>query len=330
MAHMACRLQARVERWPLLRPFAIARGRRTEAVTLVVELERDGITGRGESVPYPRLGETPESAFDSLLRLSKRGLPNGRDELQERMPAGSARNALDCAYWDLEARESGIPVWKTAGLPEPRPLVTAYTISLDTPEAMGRQAGSAADRPLLKIKMGGNAKHERERLHAVRRNAPKSRLVVDANEGWSSATLRSMLPVLSETGIELLEQPLPEGAAMVPTAQSSIPLCADESCRTREDLDRLQGTFGFVNIKLDKAGGLTEALALLQEARNRKFGVFVGCMLAGSLATAPAFLLAAAADYVDLDGPLYLKRDWPGGFRVEGSLLHPPKAGFWG
>ena len=328
---VAARLQARIEHWPLSRPFSISRGTRTEATTLVVEIERGGIIGRGESVPYPRLGETPESALASVKGLADQGLPSGRDELQERLPAGSARNALDCAFWDLEAKTSGMPVWKAAGLPEPRPLVTAYTISLGTPEAMGRQAAEAAKRPLLKIKLGGSAEHEAERIRCVRRNAPESRLVVDANERWSHESMRSLLPVLAESGVELLEQPLPEGAdEEVHTGGTSVPLCADESCRTREDLGRLAGRYRYVNVKLDKAGGLTEALALSREARIRGFGVFVGCMMAGSLATAPAFLLAATADYVDLDGPLYLKQDRPGGLRAEGSLLHPPEAGFWG
>ena len=328
---MATRVQAAIERWPLRRPFAIARGTRTEAATLVVEIERDGTVGRGESVPYPRLGETPELALASVTEFAERGLPCGRDELQERLTAGCVRNALDCAFWDLEAKESGIPVWKAAGLPEPRPLTTAYTISLDSPEAMGMQAEEAADRPLLKIKLGGDPEREPERLRSVRRSAPDARLVVDANEGWSASTMRSLLPVLEEAGVELLEQPLPESAdEEIGMTDSLVPLCADESCRTRADLERLEGRYRYVNVKLDKAGGLTEAIALAREARSRGFGVFVGCMLAGSLATAPAFLLAAIADYVDLDGPLYLKRDHRGGFRARGSLLVPPGTEFWG
>ena len=327
MAH----LRARIERWPLRRPFAIARGARTEAVTLAVEIERDGIVGRGESVPYSRLGETPELALASANDFAKRGLPRERGELQERLTAGCVRNALDCAYWDLEAKESGVPVWRTAGLPEPRPLTTAYTISLDSPEAMGEQAREAAGRPLLKVKLGGDPEREPERLRSVRRGAPETRLVVDANEGWSVSTMRSLLPVLVETGVELLEQPLPEGDdGEIGLANCPVPLCADESCRTRAELERLEGRYSYVNVKLDKAGGLTEALALAREARSRGFGVFVGCMLAGSLATAPAFLLAATADYVDLDGPLYLKRDRPDGFQARGSLLIPPEHGFWG
>ena len=289
------------------------------------------MVGRGESVPYPRLGETPESVLKTVDHLHETGLPQDRMELQARLPAGSARNALDCALWDLEAKEQGVPVWMSAGLPEPRPLVTAFTISLDSPEAMGQQAAEAASRPLLKIKMGGEAEREAERLRSVRQNAPQSRLVVDANEGWSAATLHSLLPVLSETRVELLEQPLPEGSdGELQAGALSVSLCADESCRTREDLPLLAGRYDLVNVKLDKAGGLTEALALLREARARGFGIFVGCMMAGSLATAPAFLLAGVADYVDLDGPLYLKQDREGGIQAEGSLLQPPAASFWG
>ncbi len=328
---MPVSLQAKIERWPLARPFAIARGTRTEAATLVVEIARNGVTGRGESVPYARLGETPDSALAVLSNIRAQDMPSDREELQRRMPAGSARNALDCAFWDLEAKASGTPVWKLAGLPEPKPLVTAYTISLDSPEAMGRQAEEAASRPLLKVKLGGDADREAERIRAVAKRAPKARLVVDANEGWSLDTLRGMIPVLADAGVELLEQPLPEGAEpQLETLQSPIPLCADESCRTRGDLDRVEGAYGFVNVKLDKAGGLTEALALNAEARRRGLGVFVGCMMGGSLSTAPAFLLAASADYVDLDGPLYLAKDREGGFRAEGSVLHPAEAGFWG
>ena len=326
---MTLQLTAGIERWPLRRPFTIARGTRSEAVTLVVRLQRDGVSGRGESVPYPRLGETPDSVLATVGELARRGLPPDREALQRALPAGSARNALDCALWDLEAREGGVPAWRTAGLPAPRPLTTAYTISLDSPAAMGRQAREAASRPLLKVKLGGDAAREAERLNRVRAAAPESRLVVDANEGWSEQTLRSLAPALVAAGVELLEQPLPEGEDAA-IGDVGVPLCADESCRTRADLEHLPASYRYINVKLDKAGGFTEALALARAARTRGLGVFVGCMLAGSLASAPAFLLAAEADYVDLDGPLYLARDREGGLRPDGARLHPPAPGFWG
>jgi len=324
-------VSCRIERWPLARPFTISRGTRVEATTLTVELQRGKLVGRGESVPYARLGETPESALAQVRQLAAEGLPATREELQRRLPAGSARNAVDCAMWDLESRTQAVPVWQLADLPPPGALVTAYTVSLDSPAAMGKQARTAADRPFLKVKLGGDAAREADRLRAVRDNAPDARLLIDANEGWSSRQLEAMFPALEDCQAELLEQPLPEAEdEALAGMPSPAPLCADESCRTVEDLDRLAGRYRFVNVKLDKAGGLTGALRLLREARRRKFGVFVGCMMGGSLSIAPAFLLAAAADYVDLDGPLYLAEDRPGGFRPDGPKLLPTATGFWG
>lgn len=329
---MPPRLHARIEHWPLVRPFAIARGTRREAVTLVVELLRNGVRGRGEAVPYARFGETPGSALAAVRSFfSTSGVPPDRRTLAGRLPAGAARNALDCAYWDLEAKESGIPVWQRAGLPEPQPLVTAYTISLGAPDAMAEQAREAADRPLLKVKLGGDAGREAARLRAVRQAAPDARLIVDANEGWSPATLEALASVLQDAKVELVEQPLPEAEEQgLGSVDFPLPLCADESCRTRADLDRVANLYTHINVKLDKTGGLSEALALCQAARERGLGIFVGCMMAGSLAVAPAFLLGALADYVDLDGPLYMRMDRLHGIETDHARLLPPERALWG
>lgn len=331
MAEEPVALHARCEHWPLARPFAISRGVRREAVTLVVEVECEGARGRGEAVPYARFGESPESAIAAVNALAERGGAMNREALAESPLRGAARNALDCALWDLEAQRTGVPVWKRAGLLPPVPVVTAYTISLGEPDAMAKQASEARDRPLLKVKMGGDPAAEAARLAAVRRAAPEARLVVDANEGWTSRQLRELAPALVEAKVELLEQPMKAGEdGSVGEMDLPVRLCADESCRNAEDLEELIGRYDYVNVKLDKAGGLTGALALCRAARAEGFGVFLGCMMAGSLAVAPALLLAALADYVDLDGPLYMRNDREGGVRVTGSVLQPPKAGFWG
>lgn len=328
---MAVALHARIEHWPFVRPFTISRGSRNEAVTLVVELTDGRATGRGESMPYARFGEDTERALDEVEALAANGIIADREALNAELPAGAVRNALDCALWDLEARTSGTPAWKLAGLPSPGPVLTTYTISLDSPAEMARQAAGASDRPLLKIKMGGSPEAEAERLRAVRRAVPRTRLVVDANEGWTPALYAELAPVIAEAGVELVEQPFPEGEdGVLAELPHPVPLCADESCRTRAQLDRVAGLYDCINIKLDKAGGLTEAIALHHAARERGLGVFLGCMMAGSLAIAPALLLAGVADFVDLDGPLYLRHDREGGVCYEGATLHPPPAGFWG
>ena len=328
---MTATIHARIEHWPLARPFAISRGVRHEATTLVVEITEDGHTGRGEAVPYPRFGETPEGTLAAVQAIAAEDTLPDRPSLAARLPAGAARNALDCALWDLESKRTGRPVWDLAGLSEPQPTFTAYTISLGEPAEMARAAAEAKDRPLLKIKLGGDPGQEASRLTAVRRAAPDARLVVDANEGWSPGTLTDLAPVLAKTRVELVEQPLPEGAdAELASLHYPVPLCADESCRTRTDLARTAALYDYVNVKLDKAGGLTEALALCEEAKERELGIFLGCMLAGSLAIAPAMLLAEFADYVDLDGPLHLRLDRLNGLRVEDSLLHPPRSELWG
>jgi len=323
-------LAVRAETWPLTGRFGISRGAKWEAHVVSVELGEDGAVGRGECVPYPRYGETVEgviAAIEGLRSELEQGLE--RPALQTRLAPGAARNALDCALWDLEAKQRGETVWRLAGLPEPAPVVTAYTISLDTPAAMAQAAHAARDRPLLKIKLGATG--DAERVIAVREAAPDAQLIADANEGWSLDELERLAPLLGDRGVALLEQPLPasEDAALA-AFESPVPLCADESCHTVADLERLRGRYEVVNAKLDKSGGFTEALALVRTARELGFEIMVGCMVGTSLAMAPAALLASAARYVDLDGPLLLDRDREPGLDYEGSVLHPPVPALWG
>jgi L-Ala-D/L-Glu epimerase len=323
-------LSVRIERWPLERAFTISRGAKTEAVVVVAELD-DGDRGRGEAVPYARYGETPEgvvAAIEALRPALWEGLD--RAALQAMLPPGAARNALDCALWDLEAKRTGRRAYQLAALPPPKPLVTAYTISLADPEAMARAATAASARPLLKVKLGG-AGNDVERIAAVRRAAPKAELIVDANEGWSEDNLESNLAACAGAGVTLVEQPLPQGRdGRLAQIARRIAVCADESIHDRASLDALAGKYDAINIKLDKAGGLTEALALAAEAERRGFAVMVGCMVATSLALAPATLVAQRARIVDLDGPLLLAKDRPHGLRFEGSVAHPPEPVLWG
>ncbi|MFP6687914.1 MAG: N-acetyl-D-Glu racemase DgcA, partial [Alphaproteobacteria bacterium] len=252
-----------------------------------------------------------------------------RAALQDALPAGAARNALDCALWDLEAKQSGKRAWEVAGIEPPPPVTSAMTLSLDTPESMAEASRAAAHLPLLKLKVTGEG--DLERVTAVGDGAPNSRLIVDANEGWRPEMLDSLLPALVELGVEMVEQPLPaESDDALLGREFAIPVCADEACHTRADLDRLQGRYSMINVKLDKCGGLSEALALVREARARGFRVMVGCMVGSSLAMAPAMLLTPFADYVDLDGPLLLARDCEPGLRYDGTTVHPPEAGLWG
>jgi len=324
-------LSVAIERWPLAGAFTISRGSKTEAVVVAVEL-RNGIhCGRGEAVPYARYGETPDGVVAAIAALApalRRGLD--RIGLQDAMPAGAARNALDCAYWDLAAKETGRRVYELAGLAAPKPLVTAFTISLGEPAAMAQAAALAATRPLLKVKLGGSG-DDGLRIAAVRRAAPRAELIVDANEGWSEDDLERNLAACAAAGVTLIEQPLPEGrdAALAAIARP-IPVCADESVHSRASLDAIAGKYDAVNIKLDKAGGLTAALALEEEATRRGFAVMVGCMVSTSLAMAPAMLVAQRAGVVDLDGPLLLARDRPGGLRYLGSIAYPPEPSLWG
>ena len=324
------RFAARIERWPIAGSFTISRGAKVEAVTVVAEVSRGGLTGRGECVPYPRYGETPEATLAALLAMQdpvSRGLD--RKGLQALMPPGAARNALDCALLDLEAKTSGQRVWNLLGRPAPAPCVTAYTISLASPEAMAAATAKAAHRPLLKIKLGGDG--DGKRIAAVRKSAPESELIVDANEAWTSDNLEQNLAACAEAGVTLVEQPLPAGQdGALARIRRPLAVCADESVHDRASLEGLRERYDAVNIKLDKTGGLTEALAMAEAAHALGFEIMIGCMVATSLAMAPAMLLAQAARYVDLDGPLLLARDRDGGLRYDGSLVYPPEASLWG
>ena len=323
-------LSLAIERWPIAGSFTISRGAKTEAVTVVAELSQGGLTGRGECVPYPRYGETPEATM-AALKSMREPLRGGltRQALQAAMPAGAARNALDCAWLDLEAKTRGVRVWNMLGRPAPRACTTAYTISLGTPEAMAAATAKAAHRPLLKIKLGGDG--DGDRIAAVRRAAPKSQLIVDANEAWRPDNLAQRLAECAEAGVTLVEQPLPTGQdEALAHIQRPLAVCADESVHDRSSLAGLRERYDAVNIKLDKTGGLTEALAMADAAQALGFEIMIGCMVATSLAMAPAMLLARQARFVDLDGPLLLARDRDGGLRYDGSLVYPPDAALWG
>ncbi|MEA2935749.1 MAG: L-Ala-D/L-Glu epimerase [Variibacter sp.] len=327
---MPIKLSVEIAGFPIAGTFTISRGSRTEATVVVVTLVDGHAFGRGECVPYARYGETADSVVAALTELTQE-IASGLDRhaLQTRLPAGAARNALDCAFWDLEAKRSGKRVHELAGLPVPRDLLTAYTISLGSPEVMAVAARDAAARPLLKLKLGGEG--DPERLAAVRAAAPASELIVDANEAWRPDQLVGHLQACAAAGVTLVEQPLPTGnddaLALVP---HPVPVCADESVHDRASLGSLRGKYDAINIKLDKAGGLTEALALAQEAERLDFRIMVGCMVSTSLAIAPAVLVAQRAQVVDLDGPLLLARDRPDGITYSGSVLHPPAAALWG
>jgi L-alanine-DL-glutamate epimerase-like enolase superfamily enzyme len=314
------------ETFRLSEAFTISRGSRSEARVLTVRIERGGVTGRGECVPYARYGETMESAAAQIASLP----PDvTRDALQALLPPGAARNAVDCALWDLEAKDAGRRVWQIAGLPPPGPVPTAFTLSLDTPERMRQAAARNAHRPVLKIKLG--TPDDLPRIESVRAAAPASRLIVDANEGWTPVTYARLAPHLAALGVALVEQPLPAGQDEALAAlPRPVPVCADESCHTRASLPALAGHYDMVNIKLDKAGGLTEALALRDAARRMGFGVMVGCMVGTSLAMAPAVLLAQGTDIADLDGPLLLAEDRAHPLCYDLAGVHPPDAALWG
>ncbi len=329
------RLTAHHETWPLTGGFTISRGTSTTAEVVVTEIsvtEPGGreVTGRGECVPYARYGESIEGVIAAIESLRER-VEDGLDRLglQHALPPGAARNSLDCAFWDLEAKRAGCRVWDLIGLAPPKPAVTAYTLSLDAPEAMGRAAAEHAARPLLKLKLSGP--EDLACIEAVRENAPEARLIVDANEGWTTDDYADLVPRLAVLGVELIEQPLPAGEdAVLAAMQRPIPVCADESCHDTASLAGITGRYDVVNIKLDKTGGLTEALKLKDAAAAQGYGIMVGCMLATSLAMAPAILAAQGARVVDLDGPLWLARDRPDGLRYDGSLVHPPEPALWG
>ena len=331
---MAVTLSVAVERFPISGSFSISRGAKTEAVVVVATISDGHQAGCGECVPYARYGESIDSVT-AAIEAMRGALADGLDRvgLQQAMPPGAARNALDCAFWDLEAKRSGRRVHELAGLPVPQPLTTAFTISLADPQTMAQAAARAAHRPLLKIKLGGNATHggDPARIAAVRGAAPHATLIVDANEGWAEADLAANLDACAEAGVALVEQPLPEGRddalARIPRP---IPICADESAHDRASLAALRGKYDCVNIKLDKAGGLTEALAMAEAARAAGLAIMAGCMVATSLSMAPAVLLAQSARFTDLDGPLLLARDRSPGLRYDGSLVYPPDRDLWG
>ncbi len=321
------KLTVTADTFQLAQVFTIARGSRTEAKVLTVTITDGDHTGWGECVPYARYDETLESVTEQIRGLP---LPVTRDQLLTLLPAGAARNAVDCALWDLEAKRAGKRVWELAGLPEPGPEITAYTLSLDTPEKMQAQAAENAFRPLLKTKLGGGAE-DVARIEAVRKGAPDARIIVDANEGWTPELYETLAPVLVRLGVEMVEQPFPAGAddALL-KLDRVLPVCADESCHDRGSLPALKGKYDMVNIKLDKTGGLTEAIALRDAACAEGYQVMVGCMVGSSLAMAPATLVAQGVAVTDLDGPLLLAEDRDTPLQFDEQGVYPPSAALWG
>ncbi|MBX3581154.1 MAG: dipeptide epimerase [Rhizobiaceae bacterium] len=318
------------ERFPIAGTFTISRGSKTEAEVITCTISADGHNGRGECVPYKRYGETLEGVRSEIEAISDAITSGiGRNQLMGLMKPGAARNALDCALWDLDAKQSGIRVADRLGLKSPSALETAFTLSMSTPEAMAVQALENRMRPLLKVKIGGEG--DMERIRAVRSAAPDSRLILDANEGWNEDNIAENLTVAAELGVALIEQPLPAGGdAILAEIPRPVPICADESVHTVDGLDKLVGRYDAINIKLDKAGGLTAALDLRDRALELGFSIMVGCMVGTSLAMAPAVLLAQGAEFVDLDGPLLLARDRQPGLVYRGSMVSPPDPALWG
>lgn len=310
----------------LAQVFTISRGSRTEAKVLSAHVTRDGVTGHGECVPYARYGESLDSVEAQIRSLSGEIT---RKDLLDLLPPGAARNAVDCALWDLEAKTAGKRAWELAGLAAPGPEITAFTLSLDTAEKMQAQAAENAHRPLLKIKLG--TADDMPRLEAVRAGAPDSAIIVDANEGWSAEVYADLAPHLIRLGVAMVEQPLPAGDddALL-GMERPVPLCADESCHDRASLPSLKGKYDMINIKLDKTGGLTEALALREAALAEGYRIMVGCMVGSSLAMAPATLVAQGAEVVDLDGPLLLAEDREAPLTYDTAGVHPPDAALWG
>jgi len=314
----------------LAQAFTISRGSRTEAKVITVKLEHDGYAGYGECVPYARYGESLESVnaqIESVRGAIAEGM--NRQELQTALPAGTARNALDCAMWDLQAKTANTTVWQLAGMSEPGVVTSCYTLSLESPANMQAAAAKHSAMPVLKIKLGGEG--DVERLQAVREGAPKSKLVVDANEGWSVEDYLQLAPVMVELGVALVEQPLPAGDDdALKGIERSLPICADESCHDVNSLEQLHGKYDFINIKLDKTGGLTEALLLKAAAEAAGFNIMVGCMVSTSLAMAPAVLVAQGAQVVDLDGPLLLAEDRVPPIEFNGAVMSPAPTALWG
>jgi L-Ala-D/L-Glu epimerase len=330
MAPSPQRLTVSRRSWPLAQPFTISRGSKTAAEVVLAEIFDGDYRGRGECVPYPHYGESVDSVV-AALEAMKAAVFSGldREALQREMPPGAARNALDAAFWDIEAKRADCRAADLAGLGPLKPVVTAYTLSLDTAERMGEAAVAHRARPLLKVKLTGDG--DLERVRAVRRNAPASRLIVDANEAWTAEQFTELAPEFATLGVELIEQPLPaDNDGVLAGLPHPVPVCADEACHTIADLDRLAGKYEAINIKLDKTGGLTAALELAKAGRERGFTVMVGCLIGTSLAMAPAMLVAQQASVVDLDAPLLLAADRNQGLRYEGSLVHPPEPSLWG
>jgi len=320
------------ETWPIRGAFRLSRGAKNEAQIVVATIGEDGVFGRGECVPYARYGETVAGVVSSI-EAARADIEAGRQKnaILASLPAGAARNAIDCALIDLEAKRTQTPAHALLGLAAPVPVRTCYTLSLDEPEAMAQAAAEAVAKGhgLLKLKLAGEG--DLDRVGAVRTAAPDARILVDANEGWSMDTLRRFAPALAKLGVALIEQPLKAGHdAALETFASPVPLCADESCHTGGDLEAARRRYAVVNVKLDKAGGLSEAIRLVRGARQAGLGIMIGCMVSTSLAVAPAALLAGDADFVDLDGPLLLARDREPGLRYEGDMLMPPPRALWG
>ncbi len=326
---MSFSIDASVEAWPLKRPFTISRGSITEAHVVFVTVSDGAISGRGEAVPSARYGQTPQSALAALESFSQRS-DLDRKTLQKLLPAGAARNALDCALWDLEAKRSGKRVWEMANISPINEVQTSFTISLDTPAMMGAAAAESRQRPILKLKLGGDD-HDIARVEEVRANAVSARLMIDANESWSPGHYRKVVPQLVRLGVELIEQPFAAKDDLVlAELDRPIPVCADESCHTSADLPRIRGRYDAINIKLDKTGGFSEALALVDHARKAGLRLLFGCMVSTSLGIAPARILAGSNDLVDLDGPLLLARDRPDGLNYENERLGLPSRELWG
>lgn len=327
---MARVISVEAERFPIAGTFTISRGSKTEAEVITCTISDGANRGWGECVPYKRYGETVDGVRDAIEAM-RRQIEDGisRTALLDVMPAGAARNAIDCALWDLEAKMSGMAVADAIHAVSLSALETAYTLSLGEPEAMAAQARANAGRPLLKVKIGGD--NDMARIRAVTEAAPDSRIILDANEGWADDNIVANLAFAAEYGITLIEQPLPAGHdAILRHIAHPVPICADESVHEAKDLEALVGLYDAVNIKLDKSGGLTAALTLRDRARELGFEVMVGCMVGTSLAMAPAVLLAQGAEFVDLDGPLLLARDRQPGLVYEGSLVSPPDRMLWG
>jgi L-alanine-DL-glutamate epimerase-like enolase superfamily enzyme len=322
-------IEAREEIWPLKQPFRISRGSRTEARVVVVTVTDGQRSGRGEAVPIKRYNQSVASVLAQIESIkSEKDLD--RHRIQELLPAGAARNALDCALWDLEAKISGNRAWELANVPMAPEVETSFTISLDTPEKMAAAAGVNANAPILKLKLGGDDV-DLARVEGVRKAAPAARLLIDANESWSPAHYQQIVPALQRLGVELIEQPFPADAdEVLETLDRAIPVCADESCHTTADLSRLTNRYEMVNVKLDKTGGLTEALRLSERASESGFKLLIGCMVGTSLSMAPARVLASTAEYVDLDGPLLLARDRDHRLAYQHGKIGIPSRGLWG